>query len=235
MNTAIDIKLIFNPDLLSPVERACAPAGQRKLITNLAQDVVVAWQRNFQKLQSRPREEFISIHRDPFYRVAKQKMRGIKPGTIAPQLKVMPSMEPGGGSRQAQGFWSGAADATSYAVQTDYLAIVSVNKRGVRLRLLGGDIDKLQAIPAIPEAVGTNPEDWAGLEINYRIHGPKTIGCLWDPETKTVVWWLTEHTHHEADPEVIDLAATQAAVDHRVAEWMKELAAQMNAQNQGGN
>lgn len=230
MSYAVEFKLEFNDAMLSPVERACAPSGQRVLVERLANDVRNVWRANFIDLAGREKTAFRSLHADPFYRAAHQRKEG--------KFKVMPTLEPGGGAGRSTGFWAQAAQATSYAVTSDTRAIVSVNQVGVRLQYLGGVVaaqDKLLAIPAIPEACGTNPEDWANLKFAPWLHGPKTVGALIDRDTGIVVWWLAEETAHHAHPEVIPLAQTQAALDARVQIFLGELARQINAQKGGGN
>lgn len=68
------------------------------------------------------------------------------------------------------GFWADAARSTNYQAVAEG-ALVSVNKQGVRQRLLGGEITpvkgKYLTIPAIAEAYGKRAGEFSNLRIQF--------------------------------------------------------------------
>jgi hypothetical protein len=216
MSVTTIITLPIDPPL-GPVARALTPAAQRMLTEKISKAVVELWIANFDKLGARPQTAFWAPRP-----VELKTRKGVT--AAVPELNVT--------HRAAQGFWNKAAALTHYNLISDRESVVSVNLLGVRLRFYGGDIDKIQTIPAIPEAVGTVPKDWPDLKLVPNWHGPETVAALVMDSgyggTAVPIFWLTAHTHHEPDPAVIPEKETAALIDQQLDAYLAGVVKERN-------
>jgi hypothetical protein len=109
------------------------------------------------------------------------------------------------------GYYTDAARLTSSQVTSDFAATVSINKVGIRLHSLGGEVTpvtkKWLTIPAIPAAHGRKAESfgntlWLMKKQGVPIALARTIGEPKDHKFE-VVYWLRKSVKHRADPETL--------------------------------